>query len=120
MNSNDKTSRICAIYCRVSTSEQDPEHQAKLLENFANQQNIKVYKTYRDIISGTKDNRPALNNLMFDMREKKFNCVIIYKLDRLGRSLKHLINICEEFYKKNGWVKPNAVLMAKRIETDKD
>jgi len=97
----NKTSRKCAIYCRVSTSEQDPDKQADLLKTFSSQQNIKVYKVYTDVISGVKDSRPALNDLMFDMRKGLFNCILIYKLDRLGRSLQHLITILEELHKKN-------------------
>jgi len=97
---DNKTVRKCAIYCRVSTSEQNLDNQVDLLETFANNQNIKVYKVYKEKISGTKDSRPELNELMFDMRKKLFDCIIIYKLDRLGRSLKHLITICEEFHNK--------------------
>jgi DNA invertase Pin-like site-specific DNA recombinase len=97
----NKTTRKSAIYCRVSTDEQNPEHQLEVLKTYNFNQNIKVKKIYIDEISGTKDSRPALNELMFDMRKGLFNCVVIYKLDRLGRSLKHLINICEEFYKKD-------------------
>jgi len=96
----NKITRVCAIYCRVSTSEQNLDNQIDLLKTFALQQNIMVYKVYKEKISGTKDSRPELNDLMFDMRKKLFNCVIIYKLDRLGRSLKHLITICEEFHNK--------------------
>jgi len=92
--------RKCAIYCRVSTEDQNPLHQENVLKSYSKNNDISIYKVYTDTITGSKDSRPALNNLMFDMRDKKFNCVIIYKLDRLGRSLKHLINICEEFYKK--------------------
>jgi DNA invertase Pin-like site-specific DNA recombinase len=96
----NKISRICAIYCRVSTSEQNLDNQIDLLKTFTNNQSIKVYKVYKEKISGTKDSRPELNDLMFDMRKNLFNCVVIYKLDRLGRSLKHLITICEEFHNK--------------------
>jgi len=99
MTENKKT-RICAIYCRVSTSEQNLDNQVDLLKTFASLQNIGVYKVYQEKISGTKDSRPELNDLMFDMRKNLFNCVVIYKLDRLGRSLKHLITICEEFHNK--------------------
>jgi len=96
-----ESNKIAAIYVRVSTGEQNPEHQIDKLKTYTSLQNIKVYNIYSDKISGTKDSRPALNDLMFDMRDKKFNCVIIWKLDRLGRSLKHLITICEEFVKKD-------------------
>ena len=93
--------RIAAIYARVSTDEQNPEHQIKALETFAFNQNIKVHKVYKDVITGSKSSRPALNELMFDSREGKFNMVIVWKLDRLGRSLKHLISIVEEWNQRN-------------------
>lgn len=93
--------RTGAIYVRVSTSEQNPEIQVEELKTFSSHYQIKVQKIYIDKISGTKSSRPALNNLMFDMRNGLFNCIIIYKLDRLGRSLKHLITICEELHNKN-------------------
>jgi len=38
---------------------------------------------------------------MFDMRKNLFNCIVIYKLDRLGRSLGHLITVCEELHNKD-------------------
>lgn len=97
---DNKTSRICAIYTRVSKEEQHPEKQARSLESFALNQNIKVYKVYMDVISGAADTRPELNNMMFDLRKGFFNCILISKLDRLGRSLGHLITICEEINNK--------------------
>jgi DNA invertase Pin-like site-specific DNA recombinase len=97
----DKTVRKCAIYCRVSTDEQNPKHQEDYLKNFALQQNIKVYKVYTDIITGRKDTRPELNNMLFDMRNGLFNSILAYKIDRLGRSTKHLLTICEECNNKN-------------------
>lgn len=66
----------------------------------SSQQNITVYDVYTDVVSGTKDSRPELNRMMFDMRKGLFNYIMVYKLDRLGRSLKHLITICEELNKK--------------------
>jgi len=93
--------RKAAIYVRVSTDEQDPEHQVRVLETFASQQNIKVHKIYKDVVSGAKSSRPALNDLMFDSRAGLFNMVLVWKLDRLGRSLKHLIGIVEEWNQRN-------------------
>jgi len=100
MVENNNT-RICAIYCRVSTSEQDPLKQVDLLKTFSSQQNIKVHKVYIDEISGTKSSRPSLDLMLRDMRKGIFNCILIYKLDRLGRSLQHLITILEELHNKN-------------------
>ena len=92
----NKTTTKAAIYTRVSTEEQNPEIQVNELKTFSSQQNINIYKTYVDKVSGSKDSRPALNEMMFDMRKGYFDTIVIYKLDRLGRSLKHLIVILEE------------------------
>jgi DNA invertase Pin-like site-specific DNA recombinase len=92
--------KTVAIYARVSTEEQNLEHQVTELKNIASLQNFMVYEIYTDTASGTKDSRPELNRMMFDLRKGLFNAVMIYKLDRLGRSLKHLITICEELDKK--------------------
>ena len=97
----DKTTRKCAIYVRVSKEEQHPEIQIDQLKTYAKLQNIKIAKVYIDRITGTKDSRPSLNDMIFDMRKGIFNCIIIYKLDRLGRSVKHLVTLCEEFHNKN-------------------
>ena len=95
------TNRICAIYGRVSTEEQNPQIQVDELKNMSSQQNYTIFDVYVDKVSGTKDSRPELNRMMFDMRKGLFDTIFIYKLDRLGRSLKHLITICEELHKKN-------------------
>ena len=92
--------KICAIYCRVSTEEQDVDNQIQELKNIALLQKYMIYDIYSDKVSGTKDSRPELNRLMFDMRKGLFDAVMIYKLDRLGRSLKHLITVCEELHNK--------------------
>jgi len=88
-----------AIYCRVSKDEQNPENQEAILREYADSHNYVVYKVYTDVITGSKSSRPELNNMLFDARKKLFTLVIAWKLDRLGRSLKHLINITEEWYK---------------------
>lgn len=86
-----------AIYCRVSTQEQNPEHQEKELRIFCNNRNYEIVEVYSDVISGSKDSRPELNKLMQDAYNRRFEAVIIWKLDRLGRSLQHLIDIINKF-----------------------
>lgn len=86
-----------AIYCRVSTEEQDPKKQELELLEFAKLRGFEVIRIYTDIISGSKDSRPELNNLMQDAYNGLFNGVLIWKLDRLGRSLQHLISIVNKF-----------------------
>lgn len=96
----EKQKRV-AIYCRVSTEEQNVDNQIQELKTIALLQKYMVSGVYSDKVSGTKDSRPELNRMMFDMRKGLFDAVMIYKLDRLGRSLKHLITICEELHNKH-------------------
>ena len=86
-----------AIYCRVSTEEQDAKKQEDELLEFSKNRGFEVLKVYTDVISGSKDSRPELNNLMDDAYNNRFNGVLIWKLDRLGRSLQHLIDIVNKF-----------------------
>lgn len=102
-----------AIYTRVSTDEQDANKQLKELSEFSENRKYEVIKTYQDVISGSKDSRPQLNELMQDAYEHKFDAVIIWKLDRLGRSLKHLIDIMNKF---NNW-KINLICKTQDIDT---
>jgi DNA invertase Pin-like site-specific DNA recombinase len=52
---------------------------------------------YVDRITGSRDSRPELNRLMADARRRRFSLVLVWKLDRLGRSLRHLVNTLAEF-----------------------
>lgn len=89
-----------AIYCRVSTDEQDADKQEYACLEYCKRQNWEVYKVYKDIISGKTTSRPAFNELLEDMRQYKFNTVVVTKLDRMGRSLQHLLSLFDEFSRK--------------------
>jgi DNA invertase Pin-like site-specific DNA recombinase len=47
-------------------------------------------------VSGSRESRPALNELMNDTHRRKFDAVLVWKIDRFGRSLKHLVNSLAE------------------------
>ena len=81
-----------AIYARVSTVDQNCELQVPDLQEYAARQDWEVTETYRDVISGAKSSRPALNRLMTDGQAKKFDCLLVWKLDRFGRSLVDCLN----------------------------
>ena len=49
-------------------------------------------------VSGAKDSRPALNTLVKDATRRRFDTLVVWRLDRLGRSLKHLISVLEELH----------------------
>ena len=88
----------CAIYTRVSTTEQSTEPQLLDLRRYADQRNWDVYQIYGDKgISGTRDSRPALDALMDDARKRRFDVVLVWRFDRFARSTKHLVMALEEF-----------------------
>ena len=90
-----------AIYCRCSTTDQDTSIQERICREYCERNGFSVYKVYIDNnMSGMKDSRPAFNELLRDMRLMKFNCVMVTKLDRMGRSLQHLLALFDEFNKK--------------------
>ena len=88
-----------AIYCRVSREEQSLEQQEEALIKYCFEQGWD-YIVFKEKISGAKASRFELDNLMQGVRNKEFQIVMVTKLDRLGRSLKHLINLVEEFNNK--------------------
>ena len=89
-----------ALYVRVSTEQQELDNQIEICKKFCENQGHEVFKIYKDIFTGTKESRPAFNILLNDMRHFKFNIVVVTKLDRIGRSLKHLLSLFEEFKSK--------------------
>ena len=85
-----------AIYVRVSTTEQETGLQENELREFADRRGWE-YQVFTDRgQSGTKDSRPALNQLLQQLRRKKFDVVCVWALDRLARSLRQLLTISEE------------------------
>jgi DNA invertase Pin-like site-specific DNA recombinase len=89
-----------AIYARVSTTDhrQQTGMQTNDLEEFCGQRGFQLVDSYVDEgVSGSKDSRPQLDRLMKDARKRRFDAVLVWKLDRFGRSLKHLVNALAEF-----------------------
>jgi DNA invertase Pin-like site-specific DNA recombinase len=90
-----KTKRA-AIYVRVSTNDQETDMQETELREYAENRSWSC-TVYRDRgQSGAKNDRPALNALLGDMRKRKFDVLVVWALDRLARSLKQLLSIAEE------------------------
>ncbi len=87
-----------AIYARVSTTDQSTDSQLLDLRRYTQERNWHVFREYCDNgISGTKDNRPALNELMDDAKKRRFDVLLVWRFDRFARSTRHLINALEEF-----------------------
>lgn len=92
--------KTVALYTRTSTNFQDTglESQILALETYCRDHNIANYKIYKDNgISGTRADRPALNQLKEDCRNGNIQSVIVYSFSRMGRSTKHLIDTLQFF-----------------------
>ena len=87
-----------ALYARVSTlNNQDPEMQLAELREYALRRGWQIVEEFTDQgVSGCKESRPALNRLMSDACRRRFDAVLVWKIDRFGRSLKHLVNALAE------------------------
>jgi DNA invertase Pin-like site-specific DNA recombinase len=86
-----------AVYVRVSLDSQDTAMQETELKHSAERRGWET-KVYRDHAqSGAKEKRPGLDALMADVRRGKVDVVMVWALDRLARSVKHLLELAEEF-----------------------
>ena len=85
-----------AIYARVSTVDQEPENQLQELRRYVEARGWTATEYVDRGVSGAKERRPALDQLVTDARRRRFDVVVCWRLDRLGRNLKHLITLLEE------------------------
>jgi DNA invertase Pin-like site-specific DNA recombinase len=81
-----------AIYTRVSTSDQNHELQLREIQDYATRQSWQISDLYQDVASGAKASHPGINPLMADAMARKFDCLLVWKLDRFGRSLVECLN----------------------------
>jgi DNA invertase Pin-like site-specific DNA recombinase len=87
-----------ALYARVSTLDQEPENQLAELRRYAEARGWTIAEYIDKGVSGAKDRRPALDRLVAEARRRRFDAVVCWRLDRLGRSLKHLVTLLEELH----------------------
>jgi DNA invertase Pin-like site-specific DNA recombinase len=89
-----------ALYARVSTNgkQQDPEMQLRELREYATRRGWEIVAEFVDCgVSGTKERRPQLDAMMQACQSRAVDAVMVWKLDRFARSLKHLVNALAEF-----------------------
>jgi DNA invertase Pin-like site-specific DNA recombinase len=89
----------CAIYARVSTKNgnQNPELQLTELRDYTRARGWEIAGEFVDVgVSGAKDSRPQLDAMMKLAKQRKIDTVVVWKLDRFGRSLRHLVNALAE------------------------
>lgn len=87
-----------AIYARVSTADkgQDPDLQLGPLRQYCQARSWEIVGEYVDRMTGAKARRPELDRLMDVARKRQIDTIVVWKLDRWGRSLKHLVNSLSE------------------------
>jgi DNA invertase Pin-like site-specific DNA recombinase len=85
-----------AIYARVSTAEQTVENQRLELTRYCEARGWTATEYLDEGVSGAKESRPALDRLLTDARRRRFDTLIVWRLDRLGRNLRHLILLLDE------------------------
>lgn len=100
--------RSVAIYVRVSTSAQADDgysidEQIDKLQKYCDVKDWGIFQVYKDPgYSGSNTNRPALNLLVEDAKQHKFDTVLVYKLDRLSRSQKDTLYLIEDVFNRYG------------------
>lgn len=96
----EETKVICALYSRVSTEDQSRfghslDEQEDRLRKLCEFKDYEIFKVYREEgVSAKNTNRPRFQEMIDDMKEGKINKIIVYKLDRLTRSIRDLETIC--------------------------
>jgi DNA invertase Pin-like site-specific DNA recombinase len=85
-----------AIYARVSTTDQTCENQLIELRRYCASRGWAPQEFVDQGVSGAKESRPALDALLKDARRRRVDAVVVWRLDRLGRSLRHLILTLDE------------------------
>ena len=88
-----------ALYLRVSTDDQTTDPQKMELQAYAAQRGWIVADTFVDTISGSRSTRLALDKMLAQVRQKRYDAVLVVKLDRLARSLSHFAQLVAEFDK---------------------
>src|SRR3974377_1673164 len=99
MQSSQGSRLKAAIYVRVSTADQHVESQLYDLRELAAKRGFEVVNEYQDCgISGRRARRPGLDALIADARRKQFSTMLIAAFDRVARSVKHFLQVMDEFY----------------------
>ena len=114
-----------AMYARVSTAEQTVENQRLELNRYCEARGWTATEYLDEGVSGAKESRPALDRLLKDARRRRFDVVLCWSLDRLGRSLKHLVGLLDDLHSlgvgvvtlKEGldWTTPSGRLQAQLL-----
>ena len=95
--------KTAAIYARVSTNGQTTDNQVRELRKVARRHGWKISAEYIDHgVSGAKgrDKRPELDKLLKAANRRDFSIIMAWSVDRLGRSLQHMVGFLDEIHAK--------------------
>ncbi len=88
-----------AGYARISTGQQDAEMQVQAIREYCQRRGWPSVEVFTDEgVSGARENRPELNRLLDELHRRRFDVLVVWRLDRLGRSLSHLVRLLEELH----------------------
>lgn len=85
-----------AVYVRVSRLDQNADNQIAELSRYVEARGWTAVQFVERGVSGAKDSRPQLDAMMRAVKRKRFDAVVCWKLDRLGRDMRHLVNLLDE------------------------
>jgi DNA invertase Pin-like site-specific DNA recombinase len=85
-----------ALYARVSTNDQTTDNQLLELRRYAEARGWTATEYVDQGVSGAKESRPAIDALLKDARRRRFDVVVCWSLDRIGRSLKHVVVLLDD------------------------
>ena len=93
----------CVIYTRVSTDNQTTDNQTLELKRIAKDKGYRIVNEYSDVMSGAKgrDKRTGFDNLIKGAVRKEFDIILVWSVDRLGRSLQDLVSFLNEMQSVN-------------------
>jgi len=89
-----------AVYCRVSSQSQELEQQEAACRRLCEYREYDVGEVYSEIISGAKSKRPEYQRLVADLRALRYDGVVVFRLDRLGRNARELALLVDELENK--------------------
>ena len=96
-----------ALYARVSTDDQYTDGQLDALRSYCERRGADALEYIDQGVSGAKQRRPALDQLMAAVRAREVDAVAVVKLDRLARSVRHLTHIYRRPVASRGLVDPD-------------
>lgn len=89
-----------AVYARVSTDKQELEQQIEACRKFCVYKEFEVLDVYQDVGSGKSLNRPSFFKMLSEIREMKYDGIVVFRVDRIGRSVLELANFMAEMDNK--------------------